>query len=420
MDMIGDDGNSALHTAVINCVESSHHASISSLARAGANVNSRNHCGQTPLFLAVAHQKLAVQDLLRNLGAKLTVFEAASIGDVAAIEEFAAQGGNVNMRDEIRDFPERFNTALHEASRCGKLNCVKALLQSKADVNACDSDGKSALQWASDALTKARQLALKPSLPYHRETLDVLTSGVYEAIIRCLKAAGATLSIQEKKQRSTHTVTHTTAVEVMRRHGSVTMTRHRGGGCVLLDYSLHFHDFNTFVADVKLSHGCFYFEIHILRVHVSQFGFCTQGFEASDDAQGQGVGDDDKSWAVDGFRKQKWHSSKCSQFGSPWSNNDVIGFAIDMRQADAAVMSVSVNGSFQPPNGVAFKGISAPFLSPALTASGHGLHDPNVPDWLSKPEQYRVNFGERPFTFAPPGDSSYMSVHTFYMLQQRV
>ncbi len=111
------------------------------------------------------------------------------------------------------------------------------------------------------------------------------------------------------------------------------------------DYSLQFHNFNTFVADVQQCGGCFYFEIHILRVHVSQFGFCTAGFEARDEPRGQGVGNEYMTWAVDGYRRQKWRNDEFGSFGVPWCNDDVIGFDIVMRQAGAAVMLVSVNGA---------------------------------------------------------------------------
>ncbi len=43
---------------------------------------------------------------------------------------------------------------------------------------------------------------------------------------------------------------------------------------------------------------------------------------------------------------------------------DVIGFALDRRTAGAAVMRVSVNGSFGEPNGFTFSDMNAPFLSP--------------------------------------------------------
>ena len=98
-----------------------------------------------------------------------------------------------------------------------------------------------------------------------------------------------------------------------------------------------------------------------------------------------------------GHRQEKWHAAIQKAFGSKWSVGDVIGFALDMRTAGAAVMSVSVNGSFAHPNGIVFSGICAPFLSPAL--SGNGLAC--------------VNFGDRPFEHAPPC-SDFMSVHEYW------
>jgi hypothetical protein len=160
---------------------------------------------------------------------------------------------------------------------------------------------------------------------------------------------------------------------------------------------LHFQDFNTFVADVRLCCGCFYFELHVGDIVLPQFGFCTQGFEPREDARGEGAGDDARSWAVDGTRSKKWHQSQSEDYGSAWAVGDVIGFALDMRTAGAASMSVSVNGSFAAPNGHTFASIDAPYLSPAFTGLG----------------RYRVNFGDRPFVHAPP-DGDYTSVHDFH------
>jgi hypothetical protein len=89
---------------------------------------------------------------------------------------------------------------------------------------------------------------------------------------------------------------------------------------------LPLQSFNTFVADVRLSRGCFYFELQVINL----------------------IGAELHKWAV----------------------GDVIGFALEMRTAGAAVMSVSVNGSFSEPNGVAFRDMYAPFLSPAFTGDG--------------------------------------------------
>jgi hypothetical protein len=85
-------------------------------------------------------------------------------------------------------------------------------------------------------------------------------------------------------------------------------------------------------------------------------------------------------------------------------------------------MLVSVKGSFKPPNAVAFNSISAPLLSTALPASGQGAPHPSGIPWHDdhqKPEQYRVNLGERTFKFAPPNDANYMSVHAYNLLQRR-
>jgi hypothetical protein len=64
-------------------------------------------------------------------------------------------------------------------------------------------------------------------------------------------------------------------------------------------------------------------------------------------------------------------------------------------------MSVSVNGDFTAPNGIAFDNIEAPYLTPAFSGDG----------------QYRVNFGDRPFAFAPI-DEHYISVHAFHKQKQ--
>lgn len=88
-----------------------------------------------------------------------------------------------------------------------------------------------------------------------------------------------------------------------------------------------------------------------------------------------------------------WRGGSKSTYGCKWSVGDVIGLALDMRAANAAAMSVSVNGSFAAPNGAAFTYMRATHLSPAFSGGG----------------RYRVNFGERPLVHAPP-DSHYVSM----------
>ena len=193
-------------------------------------------------------------------------------------------------------------------------------------------------------------------------------------------------------------------VELHRAAGSVGINRHRGFGKLTADYLMQFQEFNTFAADAMLCGGCFYFELQVVQVvGVMQFGFFTQGYEQRRNPQDEGVGDDQYSWAVDGARLQKWSNGESIDYGSKWAVGDVIGFSIDMRSQAAAVMSVSVNGNFAAPNGVAFDSIEAPYLTPAFSASSG---------------QYRVNFGERPFAHAPI-DGQYMSVHAFRKQKQQ-
>ncbi len=62
------------------------------------------------------------------------------------------------------------------------------------------------------------------------------------------------------------------------------------------------------------------------------------------------------------------------------------------------IFSLSVNGSFEYPNGVAFKSDDIkqplPWVTPAFTNSNG---------------EYKANFGDRPFKFKPEGD--YFSVY---------
>ena len=212
---------------------------------------------------------------------------------------------------------------------------------------------------------------------------------------------------QARSQLAHFEAENSAVVELHRAAGTIAINRHRGFGTLSADYLLQFQNFNTFAADVMLFGSCFYFELHVVEcVGHMQFGFCTQGFEQGVVRyfQAEGVGDDQWSWAIDGCRSMKWNNGDSCDFGSKWAKGDVIGFAIDMRSAAAAVISVSVNGNFTSPNGVAFSSIEAPYLSPAFSG------------WSG---QYRVNFGDRTFAYAPI-DGQYISVHAFHKRNQQV
>ncbi len=209
-------------------------------------------------------------------------------------------------------------------------------------------------------------------------------------------------------KREEYSMVHASAMQRFRETGSVALLRHRGGGCVAPDYMLQFDiNFSTFVADVQLKDGCFYFEVLVVEIETHrgavQFGFCSGGFESREHPGDQGVGDDASSWGICGHRQLKWHCGGSTAFGSEWRVGDVIGFALDMRATAGSVLSVSVNGSFAAPNGVAFSSIDACDLSPAL--SGYG--------------RYKVNFGDSAFAHPLPS-ADFKSVHDFALADRRV
>jgi nucleoredoxin len=175
---------------------------------------------------------------------------------------------------------------------------------------------------------------------------------------------------------------------------TVVVKNHRGMGTVHPDYKLDFQNFNTFVGDIKLSGGKFYYEVEVNNPRsVAQMGWSTAGFKSSESSRGEGVGDNNYSWGFDGQRVQKWGNGSATDFGIEWKTGDVLGFAVDFEKKN---ISFSVNGSFEGPLGEAFTNVAAEWVQPALTSSGG---------------TYTVNFGDRPFSHTAP-DDSYLSVHS--------
>jgi hypothetical protein len=176
--------------------------------------------------------------------------------------------------------------------------------------------------------------------------------------------------------------------------GNVVVLDHVASGALYEDYTMLFGNFNTFKADMKLSAGKFYYELDIKHIQgIAQFGWATEGFESTTESTGEGVGDNAFSWAFDGVRVSKWGDGSGSAFGVEWQEGDVLGLACDMVNKS---VSFSVNGSFEPPLGVAFDKIVADSIAPAFSAD-LGF-------------KVVANFGKLPLKHAPP-DETYVSVH---------
>ena len=131
-----------------------------------------------------------------------------------------------------------------------------------------------------------------------------------------------------------------------------------------------------------------YYELEILdrEDECPQYGFAAPAFERVLEASGEGAGDDEHSWAVDGARQRKWHNGE-ETYPCTWKLGDVIGLACDLNTMQ---MHVSVNGNFAAPNGVVFE------LAPDAVRNGLFA----VFSGMSGKVCY--NFGEAPFKHAPP------------------
>lgn len=196
------DGTTALHWAV----QANANELAQLLIAAGAKANAANRYGVTPLTLAATNGNAALTEALLKAGANpnLTVGEGETIlmtaaragnvdtikalvahgADVNAVEQWQGQtalvyaatenhadavrvlvelGANVNARSKRLEFPDfLFKTAgmiyavqpvgnwtpLMYAARDGAVNAVRALADSKADLNLVDPDGTTALTLA--------------------------------------------------------------------------------------------------------------------------------------------------------------------------------------------------------------------------------------------------------------------------------
>jgi len=137
--------------------------------------------------------------------------------------------------------------------------------------------------------------------------------------------------------------------------------------------------------DVALKSGKWYYEITLLKAGLAQLGWCDALFTGNS-LKGEGVGDDLHSWGLDGHRVFKWHGGG-TRWGRAWTEGDVIGFIADL---DKRSFTFSLNGSFEPPMGLAFENVTfVEGIRPCLT--------------LNKTSSLRINFGEEPFRNAPAG-----------------
>ncbi len=126
-------------------------AGVKALIEKGADVDSRNGLGFTPLYIASASYQMDVMKTLIDAGAKTDadssygtpLMFAAMSGNAAGAGILMGHGAKVNaVRNDGK-------SVLMMASISGNPALVDALLKGKADVNAKDDDGSSSLDFAA-------------------------------------------------------------------------------------------------------------------------------------------------------------------------------------------------------------------------------------------------------------------------------
>eukprot|EP00899_Mesostigma_viride_P003091 jgi/Mesvir1/12783/Mv22836-RA.1 len=105
--------------------------------------------------------------------------------------------------------------------------------------------------------------------------------------------------------------------------------------------------FHSVRANVCVTGGRWYYEVKLHTAGLMQIGWATAQFVHSP-AESCGVGDDDASWAYDGFRRRFWHGDYV-RYGASWRPGDIVGVYADLeaRGEDGrvqGVLSYDLNG----------------------------------------------------------------------------
>ena len=105
---------------------------------------------------------------------------------------------------------------------------------------------------------------------------------------------------------------------------------------------------------VMLTSGKWYYEAEIQTAGCLQIGWADASFAGHCQAErGDGCGDGPSSWAFDGWRRYRWHST-ATEWGCRWTEGDIVGCLVDI---DDKVVSFTLNGQGEEIGmGVAFSG----------------------------------------------------------------
>eukprot|EP01123_Difflugia_compressa_P010642 TRINITY_DN3943_c0_g1_i1.p1 TRINITY_DN3943_c0_g1~~TRINITY_DN3943_c0_g1_i1.p1 ORF type:complete len:207 (-),score=40.15 TRINITY_DN3943_c0_g1_i1:4-558(-) len=145
--------------------------------------------------------------------------------------------------------------------------------------------------------------------------------------------------------------------------------------------------FASSISNFCVTQGKWYYEVEMITCGLFQIGWATDQFKA-DPEGGMGVGDDEYSWAIDLFRKKKWHKD---------NDNENLSYAVDTTWQKGGIVQVFLDLDKR----AMIFGYQGKDLGAAYTNFdiGNGLY---VGFSCSSGEELRFNFGDEPFKYLPP------------------
>lgn len=182
------------------------------LIDAGANINARNNNGNTPLYLAVLHERPEVRDFLIQKGAELDkgrddgwtpLIKAVYDGNVAAVKALAAAGANLDTKEEDGWSPLHFTANdPSNGNRDHDADIARILIGAGADLERRNATGRTPLHLAiGNQRAQIRDILLRAGAnPDTRKEnswtplMDAVYTGNQEAV-KGLVEAGADLDI---------------------------------------------------------------------------------------------------------------------------------------------------------------------------------------------------------------------------------
>ena len=164
----------------------------------GANLETRDPAGNTPLAWAASSGDAGAVGFLIAKGARVNVrneygvsplARAAAVDSIAAVRVLLANGADPNIRDNAG------RTVLMATAEAGQSSLIPLLRTAGADLEAVDADGRTALIHAA---MRDINLHAAGNTPRVRRRKTVETN----AVVRALLAAGARADIRGKDGRA--------------------------------------------------------------------------------------------------------------------------------------------------------------------------------------------------------------------------